>query len=256
VFRRATPSLRAMLCLALGLVTTIAVAWIAPLIGHVNRGKYATSSSVILDGPHERQYLVNRWRAAGSLFVRSHAFSAPVEALDGRQSDVFGWVDTPPERLVPRPLRRAALPWLFGDSPWPDATGSGAPPDGSRQVEASGWPLLAFWMEFAATNRRAVTPNTPTEDVRGGLVVAAAGTQARPHKVGRGFPAAMPCRPIWSGLLLNTTLYASLWWLVAFAPGHARRALRRRRGLCPRCAYDLKGLAPGSPCPECGPART
>jgi hypothetical protein len=29
-------------------------------------------------------------------------------------------------------------------------------------------------------------------------------------------------------------------------------ALRRRRGLCPSCAYDRRGLAPGAPCPECG----
>lgn len=26
-------------------------------------------------------------------------------------------------------------------------------------------------------------------------------------------------------------------------------------GRCPKCRYDLKGIAPGAPCPECGTVR-
>ena len=34
-------------------------------------------------------------------------------------------------------------------------------------------------------------------------------------------------------------------------PPYARRRFRTRRGVCPRCAYDLTGNVSGV-CPECG----
>ncbi|UCD76578.1 MAG: hypothetical protein JSV91_06570 [Phycisphaerales bacterium] len=58
-------------------------------------------------------------------------------------------------------------------------------------------------------------------------------------------------RPVWPGFALNTALYAGMLWL-AF-PGRRlwRCHLRRKRGRCPDCGYDLRGdLATG--CPECG----
>jgi hypothetical protein len=74
-----------------------------------------------------------------------------------------------------------------------------------------------------------------------------------------GVPGTMyPYAPIWSGLLLNTLLYASsLWMLCQFMvlPLRFRRRLRLRRGLCPHCAYPI-GSSPL--CTECGkplPAR-
>ncbi len=45
-------------------------------------------------------------------------------------------------------------------------------------------------------------------------------------------------------VLLTTAL--SLWY-----PLH-RHAFRLRRGLCLRCAYDLRATSPDEPCPECG----
>lgn len=63
----------------------------------------------------------------------------------------------------------------------------------------------------------------------------------------------IPLLPVWPGFLLNTLTYAGLaaflWWV----PGAARRTLRRRRGRCQRCGYDLRGSADGA-CPECGSA--
>ncbi len=48
-----------------------------------------------------------------------------------------------------------------------------------------------------------------------------------------------------SVLVVSLPLLGSSW-----AASRARR--RRQAGLCPTCAYDLRGHAPGQSCPECG----
>jgi hypothetical protein len=77
-----------------------------------------------------------------------------------------------------------------------------------------------------------------------------AGSRLPPWKTPR-----LPLLPLFPGFALNTTLYASAWYLLLFTPLPLYRAGRRRfrvsRGMCPACAYDLKGSRSG-PCPECG----
>ena len=61
----------------------------------------------------------------------------------------------------------------------------------------------------------------------------------------------LPLRPIWPGFAINTIFYAAMLWLVIPGPFTARRMIRRRRGLCLKCGYDLRG-AEHEVCPECG----
>ena len=51
---------------------------------------------------------------------------------------------------------------------------------------------------------------------------------------------------------INTVFYALILWLLFAATFALRRWRRIRRGLCPKCAYDLRGRPQGSGCPECG----
>jgi hypothetical protein len=61
----------------------------------------------------------------------------------------------------------------------------------------------------------------------------------------------LPLRPIWTGFAVNTIFYATILWLLTLGPFTARRMIRRKRGRCLKCGYDLRGnLSPG--CPECG----
>ena len=71
----------------------------------------------------------------------------------------------------------------------------------------------------------------------------------------------LPMRPIWPGFAINTIFYAAALWLVFGAgPGFVRRRVRRGRGQCLHCGYDLRGQGPGAgakagasrKCPECG----
>ena len=57
----------------------------------------------------------------------------------------------------------------------------------------------------------------------------------------------LPLRPIWTGFALNTILYAVLLGSLFTS----RRKIRNKRGLCVKCAYDLRG-AEHKACPECG----
>jgi len=63
----------------------------------------------------------------------------------------------------------------------------------------------------------------------------------------------LPLRPIWPGFLANTAFYAIALWLLTLGPVRLRRCLRRHRGRCVACGYDLRGTA-HERCPECGAA--
>jgi hypothetical protein len=64
--------------------------------------------------------------------------------------------------------------------------------------------------------------------------------------IGQG---GIPLHPLWPGFAINTIFYALLLWPLVAAPGFVRRRLRRRRGLCPGCAYPI---GTSDVCTECG----
>ena len=62
----------------------------------------------------------------------------------------------------------------------------------------------------------------------------------------------LPLRPLWPGFAINTLFYAASAWLVWRIVPLTKRWRRRRAGRCTNCGYDLRGIAAGSICPECG----
>lgn len=81
----------------------------------------------------------------------------------------------------------------------------------------------------------------------------AEGIRLPPSLARSPFVAHLPLMPVWPGFAINTLLYAAVAAALLAGPGKLRRALRRRRGQCTRCGYDLAGLAQ---CPECGHVDT
>ena len=55
--------------------------------------------------------------------------------------------------------------------------------------------------------------------------------------------------PVWPNFAINTVFYAIVLWLLIPGPFALRRLIRRRRGLCPKCAYPMGESAV---CTECG----
>ncbi len=108
--------------------------------------------------------------------------------------------------------------------------------------DARGWPVLALWCELAppdASGRVGI-------HVEGGVAADWSGGTAT-----LGEFRALPMRPIWTGLAVDTAVWAGTWLVLLEGGWLARRLVRRGRGRCPECGYDLRGqLAAG--CPECG----
>ena len=69
------------------------------------------------------------------------------------------------------------------------------------------------------------------------------------------FARPIPFLPIWAGFLTNTVFYGAILWMLFAAKRAVQSHRRTRRGLCPGCAYDLRGAAHAK-CPECGDGLT
>ncbi len=70
-----------------------------------------------------------------------------------------------------------------------------------------------------------------------------------------GYRSELPYLPIWPGFAINTAFYAAVLWLASLAPFTLRRVIRRKRGACIKCGYDLRH-AEHEVCPECGAETT
>jgi hypothetical protein len=63
---------------------------------------------------------------------------------------------------------------------------------------------------------------------------------------------SVPLIPLLPGMLVDAAVFAIPWMLILLAAPAARRAVRRRRGRCAECGYDLRATPADDPCPECG----
>jgi hypothetical protein len=117
-------------------------------------------------------------------------------------------------------------------------------PDGfGRAIEdARGWPFLALWCTLERT------PNA-----RRGRAEAVSGGFALPQSWGKGAGGtrALPHTPIWHGLALDIAFWGAASWAGVATLRATRTGVRRWRGRCFRCGYELRGT-PLPCCPECG----
>ena len=107
----------------------------------------------------------------------------------------------------------------------------------SIEIVELGWPMRCLAGEGWTERHGFVTP----PQVTSGLLVV--------------FGYGWPNRVLWFGMVINELFYVSLIVSAYCTWRYGRRAIRRRRGCCPRCAYDLRGNSEGG-CPECGWKRT
>jgi len=116
--------------------------------------------------------------------------------------------------------------------------GAGPPGVGVLRIR-SGWPL-----ESMECSRWLVEPFLPREVVKHAISIP-----GPPYSVGQ--ENHLPLRPLLPGFAINTIFYAVILWILWSSPFTARGMIRRKRGLCIKCGYDLRG-AEHAACPECG----
>ena len=147
-----------------------------------------------------------------------------------------------------RPIREWLPRWAFCRTESP-TTVHGLPiymGNGGLVEQAAGWPLLALQSPYRWTFIPSDGWTTQVELLGPGIVVST----DRKHKI-IGLPFVLPLRPIWPGFAINTMFYVALLWLLTLGPFTARRMIRRKRGRCIKCGYDLRGTE-HEVCPECG----
>ncbi len=120
-------------------------------------------------------------------------------------------------------------------------------------VDRSGWPLRALQGELwvIELERYLDNPIPPRWYVESRFAIA----NVRVFNSWRGRMLKdnrlLAYLPVWPGFAVNTFFYAAILWLLIPGPFALRRLIRRRRGLCPACGYDLRH-AEHEACPECG----
>jgi hypothetical protein len=225
-------------CLGAGLLFSLGIAWgdavLAPLVGMsaLHGGDYAVTAS-------PREWTLTRH--VGPLGDRCVWSSwAPVQA-----EDILGFYAQLPWGPEQRPLSEMLPQWTLHRAYL--ELEIQAAHDEWFVEDARGFPWRCFWGGASVVQAEGsdnVTPESaivcePPTDV-------AAGTSRLASLM------VLPYRPLWPGLLANTAFYAVILWALWFTPGAVRRGLRRRRGACVRCGYDLRGAEFGAACPECG----
>lgn len=115
--------------------------------------------------------------------------------------------------------------------------------------DARGWPAPAMWCEWTYDSSRMRRPafGPRVLDARGGVDLTARTVRLLAPTDLR----AIPLRPVWWGLILDTLFYAAVLAIPVAAAGPIRARHRRGRNRCPRCGYSLAGQRAVG-CPECG----
>lgn len=248
----------ALLLTALGAATTIAVAWgialsrtreseIAEQMAHENARRGKTSRLPAFSGgfvywPADHRIGVSTLRTSRGA-ARNLPPDSTVLFLDSASgtylSETFVNITSQP----------------------PDSRHPPRNPANESTERRYGWPARAFWI-LSKDDRSADYGKPP--QLEGAFIYEPRNSRA-PHSVrqhamkgvqprDKELAFWLPIGVLPVGFTLNTLFYAAAWFVTLFGIRIARRTLRRLRGLCTRCAYDLNGLAPGAPCPECGQA--
>lgn len=207
-----------VICLAIGVVVTTLISWAAILVplGMYTPHNAPTPVRWPVEVPDDwgRPITADR-RVVGPALTSHQVMGADQDRVFVRSS---GW----PWRALSCAVlveRQASAPVITRR------------PDGNIDIRYR--PIVITWMPAEGWQAGLPVPES--------LVVQHASVQMPERR--------LPIVPVLPGFALNVIAYATIAWLVLFAPRLYVRHVRRCEGQCAACGYDLAGL---SSCPECG----
>ena len=219
--------------LLLGAVVNVGVAWACAvsMVSGMSDAQERVGGS--MDGPDYRLWIIYEHRAPGRVRILSYW-----QGLAEGGGTLSPWPDDPAEPLVPG--------WAPFLSP------SYEPPVHAFHhyvAQTFGWPCLSMWGAVKISRQYQWRPGSkPT-------VSTVFALELDPDKADDPNDhwdlRLLPLHPHWPGFVVNTIFFAAILWLLTLGPFTARRFIRRKRGLCIKCGYDLRG-AEHEVCPECG----
>ncbi len=249
------------LCLFLGVLTTVGVAWGLAYWVAIDPYNFEFPTKYYHPGaPHESSsFVMGRYRGVG--FDRGSALHHSISEDLDTVSDLAGVFAAGSE--MPE-LIGAQLESARAEMQRLQAAGEPRKVSPGFIVEDSrGWPMRALRVYWHGgllyspnpapyTGARRLAPREPWWGI--GLTPYA---PDRPGTKSLHGLRAFPLRPILPGLLINTLFYAVLWFAILFGFSTSRRTIRRARGRCLKCGYDLRGTSEAAEgCPECGWGRS
>lgn len=248
----------AALCVGLGLMTSIGVAW-----GWASFGEGYSVATRRRAGPtfpnSESRYRALCFSSRSSWGATEITFTLASQEPDVIDHAIVPTDNTEYARLTRNAACRNALSLhmpLLSSPDWRDV---------AYAVTLMGWPIRCLSVVDACTadDVRAARVGMQVFSRATGTFVTLAQSEIpvdlafnlRPHygaiEIGN---TLLPTFPLWPGLLANTACYGGAWAVVIFTPLVARRWLRASKGGCAGCGYSREGLKADAPCPECGRA--
>ncbi|MCA9277880.1 MAG: hypothetical protein H6815_03740 [Phycisphaeraceae bacterium] len=246
---------RAIVCVVLGAITTVLVAWGIAITPHpvpdswiyetgreTNQWYDVYAVQLSPDGD-ERWHLVMMYERFGFSFMSIHPgelYRDP--APNDEMIDLKNRIRGPGANGVipkPSPRREPSIVWtLLNRSPnW------------YRRGDARryGFPMRAMW-EGEATPERADAgfldwrPQLDTV-TRGRLTMTDPRTKTQHH---------LPIAILPIGFTVDSLCSSVVYYILLCLPGVVRHHYRRKQSRCVVCGYDRSGTKPNALCPECG----
>lgn len=234
---------RIVISLFLGAVTTWGVAWWCALSIDVYQSY--TRATALVNGDTEIVVAVGCGQA-GAARWSSHQRNYDLENQPSRNEfkRALTTTDSSPYDLLPYWGNLSLDGVVLGPS---DGLRQPNAQSISKMADARGWPMLAMWCEHE--QKRGVATSW-RYDVKSRGIALSSDWPGRGHP----FQKALPLAVIWPGFAFDTVFFAVIWFGLLFGFTTVRRFVRRQRGRCPKCGYDLRSALEAG-CPECGWGR-